>query len=52
MSGSEGWLAGHRLTVSGGIPLYQSLDGPQLATAWRLSASWEWTFDSPFRGAR
>lgn len=52
VSGSDGWLAGHRLTVSGGLPLYQSLDGPQLSTAWQLTASWEWTFDSPFRSAR
>ena len=41
---TEGWFAGHRLSLEGGVPVYQWLDGPQLETDWLLSAGWEWTF--------
>lgn len=41
---TEGLLAGHRLSLEGGVPIYQWLDGPQLETDWLLSAGWEWVF--------
>ncbi len=40
----EGGLEGNRLAVEAGFPVYQSLDGPQLETDWRLSAGWNWSF--------
>jgi hypothetical protein len=40
----DGRLAGNRISVEGGIPVYQWLYGPQLETDWLLSVSWEWTF--------
>jgi hypothetical protein len=40
----KGKLKGTRLTLEGGIPIYQSLDGPQLETDWQISlgASYTW----------
>ena len=35
----KGRLKGMRLSVEGGIPIYQSLDGPQLETDWMLGFS-------------
>jgi hypothetical protein len=35
----KGRYKGMRLTVEGGIPVYQSLDGPQLETDWMLGFS-------------
>ena len=43
---SDGRLAGNRITLEGGLPVYQSLDGPQLETSWRIQVGWEFTFDS------
>jgi len=40
----EGPLGGNRLSLEGGVPVYQWLDGPQLELDYRLSASWNWTF--------
>ena len=40
----EGRLEGNRLAIEGGFPLYESLDGPQLETAWQLKLVWNWTF--------
>lgn len=40
----EGRLAGNRIGVEGGVPIYQWLDGPQLETDYRLSIAWDWTF--------
>ncbi len=34
----KGVLKGTRLMIEGGVPVYQHLDGPQLGTAWMLSA--------------
>jgi len=42
----SGKLEGLRLTVDGGTPIYQSLDGPQLETDWMVGAMLEWTFGS------
>ncbi len=36
----EGSLKGHRLTIEGGMPLYQSLAGPQLETDWQWTIAW------------
>lgn len=38
---------GHHLSLAGGLPVYETLTGPQLSTAWRLTAAWEWTFSAP-----
>ena len=38
------YSGGHRLNLEGGVPFYQSLDGPQLETRFILSLSWQWTF--------
>ena len=40
----RGFLTGHRLAIEGGLPVYQSLDGPQLRTRWQLTAGWQWVF--------
>lgn len=40
----KGPLVGHRLAVEFGLPVYQSLDGPQLETDWRLTAGWQYAF--------
>lgn len=41
---TEGRLAGHRLAIEAGLPVYQRLDGPQLEADWRLSVSWDLYF--------
>jgi len=40
----DGLLAGHRLAVEVGIPVYQDLDGPQLETDWTLQVGWQKSF--------
>lgn len=40
----KGTFKGHRLAVQGGLPLYQSLDGPQLETDWQIRVGWLWVF--------
>ncbi len=40
----EGSLKGHRLAVRAGLPIYQSLDGPQLETDWQFTIGWQWVF--------
>ena len=37
-------LAGQRLGVEVGIPVYQDLDGPQLERDWTFKAGWQWTY--------
>jgi hypothetical protein len=39
-----GGLAGTRLSVEAGLPAYQNLDGPQLATDWILTAGLQYAF--------
>ncbi len=39
-----GMLANHRLAIEFGMPIYQSLDGPQLKTKRRLTVGWQWAF--------
>ena len=40
----SGPLAGHRITLEAGVPIYQRLDGPQLETDWLLTVGWDMTF--------
>jgi hypothetical protein len=40
----KGVLTGNRLWVEGGLPVYQDLTGPQLGTAWMISAGWSYAF--------
>ena len=40
----KGRFKGNRVAFEAGIPVYQSLDGPQLENDWRLTAVWNWTF--------
>ncbi|NOQ36009.1 MAG: transporter [Methylococcaceae bacterium] len=40
----EGALKGQHLGFEIGLPVYQSLDGPQLEADWIISAGWQWTF--------
>lgn len=42
--GREGWLKGQRLAVEFGMPIYQSLDGPQLETDWLLTVGWQYAW--------
>ena len=42
--GPEGRFKGNRLAIEAGLPVYQSLDGPQLENDWQLTAGWHWTF--------
>ena len=41
---SHGLLKGNRLMIEGGFPVYQSLKGPQLGTAWMISLGWSYAF--------
>jgi|GEM_PF-420350 len=38
---NKGALAGHRLAIEFALPVYQSLDGPQLETDWLLTLGWQ-----------
>lgn len=40
----QGILKGQHLGFEIGVPVYQSLDGPQLEADWTVSAGWQWTF--------
>ncbi len=40
----QGLFKGQHLGVEIGLPVYQSLDGPQLEMDWKISAGWQWTF--------
>ena len=37
-------LAGQRLAVELQMPVYQNLDGPQMALGWSIVAGWQYTF--------
>ena len=38
------WLAGHRLGIELGVPVYQDLNGPQMAGDWMLTVGWQKAF--------
>jgi len=40
----KGKFKGMRLSVEGGFPIYQSLDGPQIKTDWQFNAGLSYTF--------
>jgi len=40
----DGKMEGNRLAIEAGMPIYQKLDGPQLATDFRLSIGWQLSF--------
>ncbi len=40
----RGFFKGNRLSLEGGLPIYQDLNGPQMRADFRLGASWQWTF--------
>lgn len=42
--GQSGWLAGHRLAVEVGAPVYQDLNGPQMERDWAITVGWQKTF--------
>lgn len=35
-------MRGHRLSLEGGLPVYQNLDGPQLETDWMLTLGYRY----------
>ena len=39
-----GILAGQRFAVEARLPVYQHLDGPQLALDWSVLADWQYAF--------
>ena len=41
---AKGSLKGHRLTIEGGFPIYQHLDGPQIERDWEITVGWSYTF--------
>lgn len=41
---SKGTLNGNRLGIEAGFPVYQNLNGPQLAADYRLSVAWQSVF--------
>lgn len=41
---AEGYLYNHRLAVEFGVPLYQNLNGPQMAAESVLTLGWQWAF--------
>lgn len=38
------FLSGQRLAAEIGVPIYRSLDGPQLSTDWFFNLGWQWAF--------
>ncbi len=42
--GTHGALAGHRLGIELGKPIYQDLNGPQMAGDWMLTVGWQRAF--------
>lgn len=41
---THGALAGHRLGIEFGVPVYQDLNGPQLRGRWNLNVGWQKAF--------
>ncbi|GIW41384.1 MAG: hypothetical protein KatS3mg076_1961 [Candidatus Binatia bacterium] len=47
LSRARGFLGGHRLGLEAGLPVHESLEGPQLERDWRLYLAWRKTFGEP-----
>ncbi len=43
----DGALAGHRFAFEFHLPVYQDLNGPQLATDWQMTIGWQKSFAAP-----
>ena len=41
---THGSLAGHRFALELGVPIYQNLNGPQMAGDWMLTVGWQKAF--------
>lgn len=42
--GQQGHVAGHRLALEAGVPVYQDLNGPQMKSDWRLTIGYQKAF--------
>lgn len=42
--GQKGWLAGHRLAIEAGLPLWQSTTGPALGRNYMVTIGWQRSF--------
>jgi hypothetical protein len=40
----DGRIPGQRLSIEAGVPLFQSVEGPQLGEDWLLNAGWSMIF--------
>jgi hypothetical protein len=40
----EGFFKGNRFSFEGGVPVYQNINGPNMAVDWIITAAWSWTF--------
>ena len=47
LAGQEGVLRGQRLALEFRVPVYQSLNGPQMETDWTVTLGWQFAF-GPF----
>ena len=41
---THGTLAGHRLGIELGAPIYQNMNGPQMTGDWMLTVGWQKAF--------
>lgn len=41
--GRRSWWRAHRLAIEGGFPVYEHVNGPQLATDWLITVGWQWS---------
>lgn len=40
----NGFFKGNRLSIEGGVPLYQNIAGPNMAVDWLITVGWSFTF--------
>ena len=40
----KGPLKGNRFAIEGGVPVYQNLDGPNMAVDWMITVAWTYSF--------
>ena len=41
---NDSWLKGTRISIEGGLPAIQKLEGPQLGAGWVLTAGLQYAF--------